>query len=150
MLTIFHFCQNGTFEPVHEIQRIFWPKAFFWSIMKMVIRNVPGSAKSMIYAGKSTKRRFSKKALAGIENLFLPSKSIDTWSIWSVKLYLYSQLNLWKRYRARPLLIRPLQVPKYLCNTKKFQSIFFCPRPKEDFHLVISVFVPTQFLFDWH
>ena len=31
-------CQNGTFEPVHEIQKIFWPKAFFWSIMKMAIR----------------------------------------------------------------------------------------------------------------
>ena len=35
---IFHFCQNGTFEPVHEIQKFFWPKAFFWSIMKMAIR----------------------------------------------------------------------------------------------------------------
>ena len=22
-------CQNGTFEPVHEIQKFFWPKAFF-------------------------------------------------------------------------------------------------------------------------
>ena len=32
-------CQNGTFEPVHEIQNFFWPKAFFWSIMKMAIRN---------------------------------------------------------------------------------------------------------------
>ena len=32
-------CQNGTFEPVHEIQKNFWPKAFFWSIMKMAIRN---------------------------------------------------------------------------------------------------------------
>ena len=31
-------CQNGTFEPVHEIQNFFRPKAFFWSIMKMVIR----------------------------------------------------------------------------------------------------------------
>ena len=31
-------CQNGTFEPVHEIQNFFWPKAFFWSIMKMAIR----------------------------------------------------------------------------------------------------------------
>ena len=31
-------CQNGTFEPVHEIQKFFWPKAFFWSIMKMAIR----------------------------------------------------------------------------------------------------------------
>ena len=31
-------CQNGTFEPVHEIQKFFWPKAFFWSIMKMGIR----------------------------------------------------------------------------------------------------------------
>ena len=32
-------CQNGTFEPVHEIQKFFWPKVFFWSIMKVVIRN---------------------------------------------------------------------------------------------------------------
>ena len=31
-------CQNGTFEPVHEIQKKFWPKAFFWSITKMAIR----------------------------------------------------------------------------------------------------------------
>ena len=31
-------CQNGTFEPVHEIQNFFWPKAFFRSIMKMAIR----------------------------------------------------------------------------------------------------------------
>ena len=30
--------QNGTFEPVHEIQKFFWPNAFFWSIMKMGIR----------------------------------------------------------------------------------------------------------------
>ena len=29
-------CQNGTFEPMHE--NVFWPKAFFWSIMKMGIR----------------------------------------------------------------------------------------------------------------
>ena len=28
-------CQNGTFEPVHEIQKLFWPIDFFWSIMKM-------------------------------------------------------------------------------------------------------------------
>ena len=38
ILAIFQFCQNGTFEPVHEIQKIFWPKAFFWSIKKMGIR----------------------------------------------------------------------------------------------------------------
>ena len=31
-------CQNGTFKPVHEIWNFFWPKAFFWSIMKMAIR----------------------------------------------------------------------------------------------------------------
>ena len=31
-------CQNGTFEPVHVTQKKFWPKAFFWSIMKMEIR----------------------------------------------------------------------------------------------------------------
>ena len=38
ILAIFHFCQNGTFEPVREIQNFFWPKLFFWSIMKMAIR----------------------------------------------------------------------------------------------------------------
>mgnify|MGYP001229335960 CR=1 FL=1 len=38
ILTIFQFCQNGTFEPVHEIQNNFWPKTFFRSIMKMLIR----------------------------------------------------------------------------------------------------------------
>ena len=31
-------CQNGTFEPVHEIWNCFWPQVFFWSIMKMLIR----------------------------------------------------------------------------------------------------------------
>ena len=28
-------CQNGTFEPVHEIQKFFWPKDFFLGIMKV-------------------------------------------------------------------------------------------------------------------
>ena len=27
--TIFPFYQNGTFEPVHEIQKFLWPKDFF-------------------------------------------------------------------------------------------------------------------------
>ena len=51
----------------------FWPKAFFWSIMKMGIRkNIHNlSAKSRIYAGKSTKRGFSKKGLARITFFFL-------------------------------------------------------------------------------
>ena len=35
MLAIFHFLQYGTFEPLHEIQIFFLPKAFFWSIMKL-------------------------------------------------------------------------------------------------------------------
>ena len=32
------YFQNGTFEPVHEIWKIFWPKVFFWSIMNMPLR----------------------------------------------------------------------------------------------------------------
>ena len=28
-------CQNGTFKPVHEIQKFFLPKDFFWGIMKV-------------------------------------------------------------------------------------------------------------------
>ena len=38
ILAIFQFCQNGTFEAVHEIQIFLGPKTFFWSIMKMAIR----------------------------------------------------------------------------------------------------------------
>ena len=37
ILAIFPFCQNGTFEPVHEIQKNFWSKDFFWGIMKVPI-----------------------------------------------------------------------------------------------------------------
>ena len=29
ILTIFHFWQNGTFEPLTEIQTFFWSKTFF-------------------------------------------------------------------------------------------------------------------------
>ena len=28
-LAIYHFWQNGTFEPVHEFQNFFWTKVFF-------------------------------------------------------------------------------------------------------------------------
>ena len=32
-------CQNGTFEPVHDSQKIFRPKDFFWGIMKKPYTN---------------------------------------------------------------------------------------------------------------
>ena len=35
ILAIFQFCQNGIFEPVHEIQKKICMKDFFWSIMKV-------------------------------------------------------------------------------------------------------------------
>ena len=35
ILAIFPLCQNGTFEPVHEIQKKIWPKDFFLGIMKV-------------------------------------------------------------------------------------------------------------------
>ena len=38
ILAIFQFFQDGTFEPVHEIRNMFWPKVFFQSIMKMPIK----------------------------------------------------------------------------------------------------------------
>ena len=79
---------------------------------------VPGSAKVRIYAGKSTKREFSKKALAIIEKLFLfrllwiprtpgevnlkwlvflPSKSMDRQCVFSLVFFLllsYYEMNL--------------------------------------------------------
>ena len=38
ILAIFQFWQNGTFEPVHGIQKHFLAKGFFWSIMKMTFQ----------------------------------------------------------------------------------------------------------------
>jgi hypothetical protein len=37
ILSIFHFCQNGTFKPVREIRKKNWWKAFFWSIINIAI-----------------------------------------------------------------------------------------------------------------
>ena len=53
--------QNGTFEPVHEIQKIFLAKSILLKHYengnkKIFSYHAPGSAKSRIYAGKSTKR----------------------------------------------------------------------------------------------
>ena len=78
ILAIFHFCQNGTFEPVHEIKKKFWPKAFFWSIMKMGIRKIfrnmsqglpnPGFMQEKVQKGdflKKPSRKLKKKNVLG-------------------------------------------------------------------------------------
>ena len=69
-------CQNGTFEPVHEIQKFFRPKAFFWSIMKMAIRNFfrnmfQGLPNPGFMQEEVQKEDVKKKALARIEKLLL-------------------------------------------------------------------------------
>ena len=46
----------------------------------------PGSAKSRIYAVKSTKRGFSKKALTGIEIFFLFYVPMNLSKVWNAKL----------------------------------------------------------------
>ena len=49
---ILPFCQNGTFEPVHEIQNFFGHKTSFEALWKYhiqkIILNFPGSAKFKI------------------------------------------------------------------------------------------------------
>ena len=69
-------CQNGTFEPVHEIQKNFWHKDFFWGIMNVPftksIHNVPqGPSNPGFMQLKVQKGDFLKKALMGIEIFFL-------------------------------------------------------------------------------
>ena len=75
ILAIFHFCQNGTFKPVHEFQNFFWLKLFFWSIMKMAIRNFfcimtqglpnPGFMQEKVQEGD-----FLKKPSRKLKNIF--------------------------------------------------------------------------------
>ena len=66
ILAIFQFFQNGTFEPVHEIWNFFWPKVFFWSIMKMsIIKNIHNTSQGQPNPGfmqeKVQKGDFLKK-----------------------------------------------------------------------------------------
>ena len=75
ILAIFQFWQNGTFEPVHEIWNFFWPKAFFWSIMKMAIRknihNMPqGPSNPGFMQEKVQKWDFLKKPSRELKNYF--------------------------------------------------------------------------------
>ena len=76
ILAIWQFFQNGTFEPVHEIWNFFWPKVFFWSIMKMPIRkNIHNMSQGPPNPGfmqeKVQKGNFLKKAITRIEILLL-------------------------------------------------------------------------------
>jgi hypothetical protein len=69
-------CQNGTFEPGHEIQKNFLTRSILLKHYGNGNKNffsqlVPGSSKSRNYAGKSTKKGFSKKGLARINFFFL-------------------------------------------------------------------------------
>ena len=75
MITKNEKCQNGTYEPVHEIQKNFWPKAFFWSIMKMAIRKknfnmTQGLPNPGFMQEKVQKGDFLKKPSRKLKNIF--------------------------------------------------------------------------------
>jgi hypothetical protein len=68
-------CQNGTFEPVHEIKKKIWLKAFFWNIMKMAIRkNIHNLSQGPPNPGfmqkKVQKGYFLKKPSRELKNYF--------------------------------------------------------------------------------
>ena len=77
-------CQNGTFEPVHEIWNFFWPKAFFWSIMKMTIRkNIHNTSQGPPNPGvmqeKVQKGDFIKKKSRELKNYFCFRNPSNAW-----------------------------------------------------------------------
>ena len=86
ILAIFPFCQNGTFKPVHEIQKNIWPNDFFWGIMKVPytknIRNLfKGPSNPGFRSVKVQTETFLKKDSRDFKNsfylgfLWIPSKS---------------------------------------------------------------------------
>ena len=79
-------CQNGTFEPVHEIQNFFLPKDFFWGIMKVpYTKNIhnffQGPSNSGFRSVKVQTETFLKKDSRDFKNsfqfrfLWIPSKT---------------------------------------------------------------------------
>ena len=73
ILAIFQFFQNGTFEPVHKLFFVLAKSILFKHYendnKKKISQHIPRSAKSKIYAGKSKKKEFAKKALTRIAKL---------------------------------------------------------------------------------
>ena len=78
-------CQNGTFEPVHEIQNFFWPKDFFWGIMKVPFTKIvcnlfQGPPNPVLRSVKVQIGTFFKKDSRDLKNsfhlgfLWIPSK----------------------------------------------------------------------------
>ena len=83
ILAIFQFYQNGTFEPVHEIQKFFWPKVFFWSIIKMPTRkNIHNMSQGPPNPGfmqeKVQKGDFQKKPSRELKFFFVFLRSYDS------------------------------------------------------------------------
>jgi hypothetical protein len=79
-------CQNGTFEPVHEIKKKIWPKYFLWGIMKVPftknIHNLyQGPSNPGFRSGKVQTETFLKKDSRNFKNsfqfrfLWIPSKT---------------------------------------------------------------------------
>ena len=71
----FNFAKMALLNLCMKFKFFFWPKAFFWSIIKMAIR------KSRIYAGKSTQRGISKKRTHENWNFFLVLGSYESLKI---------------------------------------------------------------------
>ena len=59
---IFHFCQNGTFKPVHEIRNFFWPKTFKHMAIRKIFYNLsqglpnPGLMQEKVQKGDFLKK----------------------------------------------------------------------------------------------
>ena len=75
ILAIFQFCQNGTFDPVHDIRNFFLPKTFFWSIMKVKLsKNFPKMSKGplnpLLRSAKVQKEDFLRKPSQDLEKHF--------------------------------------------------------------------------------
>ena len=68
-------CQNGTYEPLHEIQKNFGPKAFFWSIMivafdKNIQKMSQGPPNPWFRSAKVQNEDFLKKTSQDLKNYF--------------------------------------------------------------------------------
>ena len=84
-------CQNGTFEPVHEIQNFFWQKDFFWGIMNVPftksIHNMPqGPSNPGFMQLKVQKGDFLKKPSREMKFFFLFYVPMNLSKVWNAKL----------------------------------------------------------------
>ena len=93
---IFKNCQNGTFLPMHENQKKFWPNAFIWSAKKVPFSN-------FIQNMSQTKSKCLSKWIKWINEIITKSpRRIRNGQFFVIQIHIQTVFNVFPYYYHFP------------------------------------------------